>query len=180
MDGRLVASGAPVESDEPDRPVRGRLLLVRPSVDPARIAPAEGVREPLPADLGRLLRRAVLDHATSERRRVHLPIVHVGVPGGPERVLADRPEDRLDQTLRTDAVAAMRRATQREGGIEPLVWLTRTGALELQDVDAAWLAASRAAYAEAGAPLVMVVANRHGWWDPRTGATRTWRRLRPR
>lgn len=140
-----------------------------------------GVPDPVPRDLGRLLRRAVLDHARSERRRVHLPLLHVGVPGGAERVLAVRPEDRLDHALRADAVAAMRAVVSRAGGpVEPLVWLTRTGPLELQDVDAQWLAAARAAYAEAGAPLVMVVAGRKGWWDPRSGARRTWQRLRER
>ena len=139
-----------------------------------------GVPVPAPPDVARLLRRAVLDHARSERRRVHLPLVHVGVPGGAERALAVRPEDRLDHALRADAVAAMRAATSREGTVEPLVWLTRAGALELQDVDAAWLAAARTAYAEAGGQLVMVVVNRRGWWDPRSGAGRTWQRLRER
>ncbi|WP_347565800.1 hypothetical protein [Nocardioides sp. IC4_145] len=143
-------------------------------------ASAPGIPVPVPADLDRLLRRAVLDHARSERRRVHLPLVHVGMPGGPERVLAVRAEDRLDHALRADALAAMRVAVLRQGSPEPLVWLTRTGALDLQDVDAAWLAAARTAYAEAGAPLVMVVANRRGWRDPRSGASRTWQRLRER
>ncbi|WP_316932040.1 hypothetical protein [Nocardioides marmotae] len=154
--------------------------MPRPPTPPPDTDTGAGVPVPVPADLGRLLRTAVLQHAQGERRRVHLPLVHVGVPGGAERVLAVRPEDRLDHALRADAVAAMRRATARAGGREPLVWLTRTGALELQDVDAAWLAAARTAYAEAGAALVMVVANRHGWWDPRSGAGRTWRRLRER
>ncbi|MDN4173122.1 hypothetical protein QWY28_09230 [Nocardioides sp. SOB77] len=143
-------------------------------------SPEAGVPVAVPAELGRLLRRAVLEHARGERRRVHLPLVHVGVPGGAERVLAVRPEDRLDHALRADAVAAMRAATRRALGSEPLVWLTRTGPLELQDVDAAWLAAARTAYAEADAVLVMVVVNRRGWWDPRSGAGRTWQRLRER
>ena len=58
---------------------------------------------------------------------------------------------------------------------EQLVWLTRAGDLELQDVDAAWLAAARAAVLEAGVPLTLVIVNRHGWWDPRSGAgTMSW------
>ena len=87
-----------------------------------------------------------------------------------------------DPGLRTDVVAALRvRATQGASGDDvPMVWLTRTGALELQDVDARWLAAARAAYDEAGAPLAFVVVNRHGWRDPRSGLSRTWARLRPR
>ncbi|MDN4163101.1 hypothetical protein [Nocardioides abyssi] len=153
-----------------------------PPAGQGAVSPAAppGVPGPVPARLDRLLRRAVLDHARSERRRVHLPLVHVGVPGGVERVLAVRPEDRFDHALRADAVAAMRAATRRDGADEPLVWLTRTGELDLQDVDAAWLAAACTAYAEAGAPLVMVVANRRGWRDPRSGAGRTWQRLRER
>ena len=60
----------------------------------------------------------------------------------------------------------------------PIVWLTRPGELDLQDVDAAWLAASRAAFAEAERELTFVVVTRTGWRDPRTATQRTWRRLR--
>jgi len=141
---------------------------------PAR---AEGIVEPLPRRLHDLLRRAVLDHALSERRRVHLPLVHVGLPGQPSTVFAIRPEDPFDQSLRTDVVAAMLRRV-RGTAQAPLVWLTRTGDLDLQDVDAQWLAAARAAYAEADTPLTLVIANRHGWRDPRSGVGRTWKRLR--
>ena len=65
-------------------------------------------------------------------------------------------------------------------GGQPLVWLTRHGDLDLQDLDAAWLAAAWSAHAERGLPLTMVVVNRHGWLDPRTGATQEWVRLRRR
>lgn len=140
-----------------------------------------GLVEPVPPALHRLLRRAVLDHALSERRRVHLPLVHVGVPGEGERVFAVRREDGLDHGLRTDVAAALLAVAGRSPGpVPPLVWLTRSGALDLQDVDAQWLAAARAAYAEAQVPLLMVVANRKGWRDPRTGTARTWQRLRHR
>lgn len=147
-------------------------------MDPA----GPGLVEPIPSALHQLLRRAVLDHALSERRRVHLPIVHVGVPGSTERVFGVRPEDGADHTLRTDVVAALLATARRCGGdaTPPLVWLTRPGELDLQDVDAQWLAAARAAFAEAKVPLVMVVVNRHGWRDPRTGVARHWKRLRAR
>ncbi len=56
----------------------------------------------------------------------------------------------------------------------------RLGDLALQDVDLAWLAAARAAYAEAELPLVMVVVSRTAWRDPRSGVGRSWRRLRVR
>ena len=71
-------------------------------------------------------------------------------------------------------------ALRVRAGVRPdqLVWLTRTGGLELQDVDARWLAATRAAYDEASASLAFVVVNRRGWRDPRSGLSRTWVRLR--
>lgn len=148
----------------------------------------EGIREPVSAPLHQALRRAVLEHAVSERRRVFAPLLHVGTPGGPQALFApDAPgtrrdahgPDRLDHALRTDVVAAMLRRHPASSPA-PLVWLTRAGELCLQDVDAAWLAAARAATAEAGVPLTLVVVTRRGWWDPRSGATRTWRRLRAR
>jgi len=135
----------------------------------------EGVRPPISPGLHRLLRRAVLDHGTSEPRRVHPPLLHVGVPGSVEAVFADA--EPTDHGLRCDIVAAMCRRTSR-GSMAPLVWLTRTGDLDLQDVDVRWLASARAAYAEAGQVLLMVVANKHGWRDPRSGASRQWVRLR--
>jgi hypothetical protein len=138
---------------------------------------AEGLQEPVPRDLRALLRRAVLDHAVSERRRHYFPLLRVGRPGGASSVFAVRPDETADHALRADVVAAMLRRTRAPEGT-PLVWLTRAGDLDLQDVDAAWLAAARTAYAEAGAPLTMVVVNRRGWRDPRSGVGHVWSRLR--
>lgn len=141
----------------------------------------EGLVEPLPRALHAALRRAVLDHATSERRRRFTPALHVGTPGAAQAVLALEPDERLDHSLRTDVVAAMlARVGRLPGPAAPLVWLTRPGELDLQDVDARWLSAARAACAESGTPLTLVVVGRHGWRDPRSGASRTWRRLRRR
>lgn len=92
-------------------------------------------------------------------------------------MFAVRDDEPSDHALRCDVVAAMVRRTRRPGPV-PMVWLTRAGALETQDVDAAWLASARAAYAELGLPLLMVLVNRRGWRDPRSGAACTWRRLR--
>jgi hypothetical protein len=149
--------------------------------------------------LAALLRLAVLEHAVTERRRTHLPILHVGIPGQPHLLFAIRPDDPTDHALRADVVAAMRarqlrpvpRADVPEGrdradsgggrgpaGEPILVWLTRSGPLELADIDAAWFAAARHAFAEAGAQLHFAVVNRHGWRDPATGGGRQWRRLR--
>ena len=143
----------------------------------------DGLCDPLPRGTGALLRRAVLAHVSAERRRVHPEVVHVGVPGGAVAAISLDAVEPADPGLRTDVVAALRVRAARHtgaGGDEPLVWLTRSGGLELQDVDARWLAAACAAYAEAGAPLSFVVVTRKGWRDPRTGLSRTWVRLRPR
>ena len=136
----------------------------------------DGLSEPLSRHTHVLLRRAVLEHATCERRRVYPPVLHVGVPGGRVASLSVGTAEPTDPGLRTDIVAALR----VRAGVHPdqLVWLTRTGGLELQDVDARWLAATRAAYVEASAPLAFVVVNRRGWRDPRSGLSRTWVRLR--
>ena len=131
-----------------------------------------------------LLRRAVREHAAAERRARFVPILHVGVPGEPHEVFAVVPDEPADHALRTDVVAALRhRALRRTPGAAvgpgPLVWLTRGGDLELQDVDMAWFAAARQAYGEADGELCFAVVNRHGWHDPRTGARRSWVRARP-
>jgi hypothetical protein len=136
----------------------------------------DGLSEPLPRQTHVLLRRAVLEHATGERRRVYSPVLHVGVPGERVASLSVDTAEPTDLGLRTDVVAALR----VHAGVRPdqLVWLTRSGGLELQDVDVRWLAASRAAYDEARAPLAFVVVSRRGWRDPRSGLSRTWVRLR--
>ncbi len=134
----------------------------------------EGIAEPVDRALHRALRRAVLDLAGDPRRCPPVQ-VHVGDPVAARASFAE--ESGLDHALRTDVVTALLRRT-RGRGRAPLAWLTRPGEAVLQDVDAAWLAAARAAYAEAGLPLTMVVVTRQGWWDPRSGTRRTW--LRPR
>jgi hypothetical protein len=142
----------------------------------------DGLRDPVAHRTAALLRRAVLAHASGERRRVHAAALHVGVPGGPVTTLALDALERSDPGLRTDVVAALRvRAAQSGAADHPdtLVWLSRAGGPELQDVDVQWLTAARAAYEEAGAPLTFVVVTRRGWRDPRTGLSRTWVRLRP-
>lgn len=129
-----------------------------------------------------LLRRAVREHAAAERRAHFVPILHVGVPGEPHEVFAAAPDEPADQALRADVVAAMRvRADRRTpaGSPPPLVWLTRGGDLEVQDVDVAWFAAARQAYGEADVALRFAVVNRHGWHDPGTGVRRRWARARP-
>jgi hypothetical protein len=145
---------------------------------------AEGLAEPLTARMRALLRRAVHEYAAGERRRAGCPpVLHVGVPGGPAVSLDLSTAEPTDPGLRTDVVAALR---VRAGGVSggpgetgALVWLTRAGGLELQDVDARWLAGARAAYDEAQVPLTFVVVTRRGWRDPRSGLGRSWARVRP-
>ncbi len=137
------------------------------------------ITEPVPKALAALLRRAVLDHATTETRRRFPPLVHVGVPGLVTRSYEEEPREPHDLALRTDIVSALVRRTRRPGPA-PLVWLARPGPVtdQAHDSDLAWLAATRAAGGELGLPLPMVVVDRRGWRDPRTGVTRTWARLR--
>jgi hypothetical protein len=129
------------------------------------------------AQLGRMLRSAVFEYVRVEKRRAHPPVLRVGLPGAREAAFEADPGEILDHGLRADVVAAMLRRTAR-GPVTPIVWLARTGELDLQDVDAQWLAAARTAYAEAEATLTMVVVNRTGWRDPASGDTRVWSRVR--
>lgn len=130
--------------------------------------------EPLPRPAALLLREAVRRHALAEHRRRFAPVLHVGVPGVRE-VCAVAALTGTDHALRTDVMGAL---LARTGHGSHLVWLTRAGELEPQDVDLAWLAAGRSAYAEADRDLAWVAVTRHGWWDPRSGLRRQWQRIR--
>jgi len=153
-----------------------------PDGRPAAGGPAgpHGVVEPVGNELAGLLRRAVLDHARGERRRVFAPVLHVGVPGlvtGRLELADAAASERLDHALRTDAVAAMLRRVRRPGP-SALVWLTRRGPLEVQDRDLAWRSSALTAAAEQALRTVFVVVDKHGWRDPGTGVGRTWVRAR--
>ncbi|WP_331062326.1 hypothetical protein [Nocardioides sp.] len=139
----------------------------------------EGLREPVDRRTAALLRRAVLDHVRSERRRSFPALLHVGVPGRSAEVFAIRPDDPFDHALGADVVAVLLQRARRAGAA-PLVWLTRPGPLDVEDVDVAWLAAARTASAEAGTGLTWVTVTRRGWADPRSGVRREWKRLRQR
>jgi hypothetical protein len=139
------------------------------------------LRDPVPPAEQAMLRRAVLEHVRSLRGRTVAPVVHVGVPGGPTRSWPIRRDEPVDHALRADVVSAMvgLRPPQDARVSAPWVWLTRGGELVLHDLDVQWLAAACTAYGEAGLELTMVVVNRRGWRDPRSGLSRTWVRLRP-
>lgn len=144
-----------------------------------RLTFVEGISDPVAPALAAVLRRAVVDHARVERRRAFPALVHVGVPGGTEEVFAVVPDEPLDHALRVDVVAALLQRSRR-GRVVPMVWLTRPGPPVLEDVDAQWLSAARSATAEAGVALTLVVVTRTGWFDPRSGTRRVWKRVRDR
>lgn len=162
--------------------------------EPTTTVPCGPMGPPVRAARARLLRQAVLQHARTEHRRQFPALLHVGRPDGSETVRPAAPEEDGDSdlALRVEVLAAMLRrvgalpdpddvAAPSPGLSGPLVWLTRRGVLELEDVDAAWLSATRAAAAELGVEdLALVVVTRDGWWEPVTGSGRRWRRLRVR
>ncbi|TWG96960.1 hypothetical protein L615_000400000620 [Nocardioides sp. J9] len=135
-----------------------------------------GLHEPLPTLLQRVLRGAVRDHAQAERRRCYPPVLHVGIPRGEQRSFEAAPEERLDLALRTEVVEAMARLFLDREQV-PLVWLTRmTEGPDTEDL--AWAAAVGAASGELGVRLDLVVVTRRAWHDPRSGAGRSWSRVR--
>jgi hypothetical protein len=135
----------------------------------------------VPSETARAWRRAVLElRSHDRRRRIFAPVVHVGRPGERTAAFGIRSDEPTDLALRTDVVAALMRRAGASSAHPPLVWLTRPGEHALHDVDADWMPAAAAAYAEAGLPLAMVVVTREGWWDPLTGHRRVWKRLRAR
>src|SRR5512143_181104 len=160
------------------RPAVGNLWTSGPRSRPIRQASGMAVlEEPVTRELRAVLRRAVLDLRVSQRGPRFDPVLHVGSPVDRATSFDAPVRDLSDHALRADIVSAMlRRVTTPPRA--PMVWLTRPGELDLQDVDAAWLAAARTAYAEAAAPLTMVVVTRGGWRDPRSGVRTEWKRLR--
>jgi hypothetical protein len=138
------------------------------------------LRDPVPPSTAAALRRAVLDLRTGEPRRRFAPVLHVGHPLRGAVASTPGVGPGLDPALRADLVAALLRRAVRGEPATPLVWLTRTGGHAWHDADAAWLEPAARAHAEAGRSLTFVVVTRRGWWDPRSGAQRTWARLRAR
>jgi hypothetical protein len=130
--------------------------------------------DPLPLADRRVLRTAVLLLATTDRRRHVPPALHVGLPGGPTWTIADDPT--WDHGLRTEIVGAALRARRDPSW----VWVTRSGPLSMQDVDAAWLGPTASAAAERGVDPAYVVVTRRGWLDPRSGLLQEWKRFRRR
>jgi len=163
--------GRAVDGARRERVTSGRLRAMGQPGEP----PGEQISRAADA----ALRLAVLRFRATERRRSFSPVVHVGRPGGSNADFVDLPEHRLDHALRTEVVAALLSRAQAVMR-QPVLWLTRPGLLQVEDVDLRWYAAARAAYGEARVPLALVVVTRTGWYDPRSEARREWRRLRVR
>ncbi|MEQ6901436.1 hypothetical protein [Nocardioides sp. YIM 152588] len=141
------------------------------------MAARAGIQEPVPHALGRVLRRAVLEHGRGEGRRTYPPTLNAGFPGGARRTLEVPPSAGLDHCLRIEVVQAMVR-DHLAGGRVPLLWLTRPRLPDDAEGvdDQAWASAVRAAGAELGVDLVLVVVTKQSWRDPRTGVGRGWQR----
>jgi hypothetical protein len=131
------------------------------------------LHDPLTPEDRQILRTAVLLASADHRHRVP-PSLHVGMPGGPTTTVDDDPA--WDHGLRTEILGAVLRAR----GDPPWVWVTRSGPLTMQDVDASWLGPAVTAAAERGSDIAFVVVTRHGWTDPRSGMRREWKRIRRR
>jgi hypothetical protein len=140
-------------------------------------------------------RRAVLDLVREEKRHRFPAVVHLGVPGqahatvlaamcrfGDRRQASLLPEDQRhqDPAHRGDVLGALLTAHHRRTRQLPALWITRPGALEMHDVDAAWLGPATRTFAEAGLPLSLAIITKQGWWDPLSGVRRTWVRVRER
>ena len=133
--------------------------------------------QPLPAETLAWWRATVLELRT-DVRRVFAPLLHAGTPGGRNFTAPVRFEGEVDQGLQVDLARVLIERARGAGAFSAL-WLTRSGSLDLHDLDAMWCAASVRACREAGVDDTFVVVTRPGWRDPRSGVERTWKRLRP-
>lgn len=128
----------------------------------------------------RAWRAEVLALRGRHRGRYFPATLAVGVPEGVRRVVGI--DAGGDHGLRIDLVAGLllRGGSRAAGAPAPAAWLTRPGQPVWHDLDARWLPAALHAFAEAGLEPDFVVLTKSGWYDPRTGAGQSWKRLRHR
>ncbi|MGN6252626.1 MAG: hypothetical protein ACTHNS_12505 [Marmoricola sp.] len=111
----------------------------------------------------------------SRWRRSVPPVLCLGRPAGEQRRVVDA--SWYDAGTRADLVT---RALDGLACPHPLVWLGRTGGLEVAPVDLSWLAAARAAHGRHGLDLRhFFVVTRQGWADLVAGEEHPWHRVRP-
>jgi hypothetical protein len=140
-----------------------------------RVRAQHGIAAPIDRGTHLALRAAVLDVVGGRGPRRFPTTVHAGRPGLAASVVDGPALD--DAGLRADVVLALLdRALRRAPGVH--LWLTRPGALSPHDDDLRWLGPATWACQALGVPTGLVVVTRHGWYDPLTGASREWRRLR--
>jgi len=129
-----------------------------------------------------LLRLEVGNLRRREPRQRFDTVVHLGRLGGPRSTCsvprADTPL--LDAGTRTEVVSLLlEEIAASEDVAGATVWLTRSGGPQLQDEDLAWLSATCRAFGALDRDLAgFWTVTRTGWLDVRTGASRTWKRLR--
>ncbi|CAM3593447.1 hypothetical protein [Nocardioides zeicaulis] len=135
------------------------------------------LQAPVDRETHLVLRAAVLELVEGSPSRGFAPTVHAGVPGRSARHREDVPV--ADAGLRADlALALLRRGSRLHP--RPRLWLTRPGELTAHDDDLRWLGPATWAASALGLPISLVVVTRRGWFDPVSGVSREWRRLRRR
>jgi hypothetical protein len=132
---------------------------------------------PLPRPVEQGLRACVLALKAHSSRGHLEPRLWAGSPGASSAHFDPARGEVLDRHTRVEvAVALGNRAL--ESHPEPLLWLTRSGDLELCPADLAWLSAGDAAWRELGLVPGFVLVTRNGWLHHPSSRSRTWRRLR--
>lgn len=142
-----------------------------------RVLPPTSLSAPIDRETHVVLRAAVLLLVEAAPARDFAPELHCGLPGRCVR-RPDLPRT-ADAGLHADvAVALLRRGLAL--GPRPRLWLTRPGALSPHDDDLRWLGPTSWAASALGVHVGLVVVTRRGWFDPVSGVSREWRRLRRR
>ncbi len=138
------------------------------------------------------LRRAVLDLRTRHRTlrfpaELHIaqsataPLRWTGVDGVSTVGSRTNPH-LLGGGIEVDVMRALLRQPHGSPPVasETWLWLSRPGAPAWHDLDTKWLAAASLAHEEVGVGFTMTVVTKQGWYDPRSGCSRRWKRLRSR
>lgn len=130
-----------------------------------------------PALVAGHVRRAMADFVASAGRRRRMPTcLHLGLPGQGEVRIPE--QEWYDAGVRADLAC---RALEGLETPDPLAWLSRTGSLDVTDVDAQWLSACRQAYDRHDLPFPgLFLVSRRGWANLATGEQHHWSRVRAR
>ncbi len=143
------------------------------------------LREPIPRELHRWLRGIVLATRVEHGRRQVPPGLYVGWPSSarPAAAGGDALREARAAGVELDLVRALLLTVRTEPPpgppVDPIAWLTRAGPLAWCDLDALWLGPVLRAFAEVDLSATFVTVTKTGWYDPRSGARREWKRLRP-